>query len=296
MSNHKKKLTVRGSNSAFFKDGRTHSDSQVGCPRITLLRRHGIEEPTDNIRTQKTFAIGHLNEELFVKHYLADSFIRKENEVVEPITDSVDFTGHIDIETEGMIFELKSVTSNNTWKQVLAGKPKLVNLAQIVSYMLSRRVSEGWLVYSLYAYVAGIDLPDVFFKITIDTEGEILVNSKKTGFSLEHIVLDRQTKAEVLENDIVYNERPVNPGGDKHPCFYCPFKTVCDSWDKKEITTTSQFLQKSQEVIDATRNQQTIYRFSRSKKEAEITAQGTDVVHRGSTPSPSGLSGKKDVS
>jgi hypothetical protein len=244
-----------------------------------------VEEPTDNIRTKKTFAIGHINEKLFVEHYLSDSFIRTEALISEPITALTNFEGHADIEAEGLIFELKSVTSNNTWKQVMAGKPKIANLAQLTSYMLSRRVSEGYLVYSLFAYVAGIDLPDVFFKVSIDNEGEILVNSKATGFSLEHIVSDRRNKAMVLENDIVYGERPVNPGGEKSPCFYCPFKTVCDSWDKKEITTTSQFIGKAQEVIHATSSQQAINRFGRSKKEAEITAQGGQLVYGGNPPS-----------
>jgi hypothetical protein len=138
--------------------------------------------------------------------------------------------------------------------------------------------------------------PDIFFKITIDSDGSILLNSKATGFSLEHIVTDRQLKAKVLENDSVYGERPVNPGGEKLPCFYCPFKTVCDAWDKKEVTTTHDFLKKAQEVIDATRSQQVIHRFSRSKKEAEITAQRADVVHGRNPPSEGRVSRKKDIS
>jgi len=269
------KLTVRGSNSGFFKDGKFHSDSQVSCPRITLTRRYGVEEPVDNIRTQKTFALGHLNEELFIKHYLADAFVKREAEIREPITENIDFVGHVDVEIEGLLFELKSVSSNNTWKIVKDGGYKVSNLAQAVSYMFSRQLQTGYLVYSLYAYVAGIDLPDVFLEITIDAEGEILVNNKKTGYSLEHIVLDRQTKAMVLENDLVYPERPVNPKGDKSPCYYCPFKTVCDKWDKKEISTTQEFINETKEIVDASQFQQTVNRFQRSGTEKKIHAKGS---------------------
>ena len=269
------KLTVRGSNSGFFKDGKFYSDSQNGCPRITLTRRHGIEEPHDNIRTQKTFAIGHLNEELFIKHYMGNAFVRRESEICEPITENVNFVGHTDVETETLLFELKSVSSNSTWKLVKAGGYKLSNLAQCASYMVSRQLQNGFLVYSLYAYVDGLDLPDIFLEITIDDDGEISVNNKKTGFSVENIILDRQTKAMVLENDSVFPERPVNPGGDKSPCVYCPFKSTCDKWDKKEISTTEEFLNSARETVDAIKFQQTIGRFERSRTEKKILAKGS---------------------
>jgi hypothetical protein len=271
----KKKLTVRGSNSAFFKDGKFHTDSQVGCPRITLLRRHGVEEPVLNIRTQKTFAIGHLNEELFIKHYLPNEFVRREGEVKVPITENIDFEGHIDVEIEGMLFELKSVSSNNTWKLVKDGGYKLANLAQAVNYMLARQLQKGYLVYSLYAYVAGIDLPDVFLEIDIDDDGSVLVNKKQTGYTLENIVLDRQAKASVLETDTVYPERPINPGGDKSPCHYCPFKVTCDKFDKKEITDTHSFLNHAREITDASELQQTVNRFQRAGEKKKLDAKRT---------------------
>lgn len=263
------KKSVRGGNSAFFKDGLFHTDGDQGCPRRVLLRSYGVEPPVGDIRTQKTFNVGFLNEELFVKHYLPGILTSLDHAISEPITKNINFEGHADVVTKDLVFELKSVTSKSTWDKVKKGKPKLSNVAQCVNYMLSRQTQKGYLVYSLYAYVDGINLPDVFFEITIDNEGEILLNGKSTGYNLEHTVLDRQTKARVLEDDVVFPERPVNPGGDKSPCFYCPFKAVCDQWDKAKINTTQEFLEKAKETVNAIELEENLNRQERLRKAAE---------------------------
>jgi CRISPR/Cas system-associated exonuclease Cas4 (RecB family) len=270
MTREVKRYTVRGGNSAFFKDGKFHSHDQSGCPRQVLLRAHGIEAPVDDLRTQKTFNIGFLNEELFVKHYMQGLFTSTDHAINEPITEKVNFEGHADVVTEDLVFELKSVTSKSTWEQVSKGKPKLSNIAQCVNYMLSQRVQKGYLVYSLYAYVQGLELPDIFFEIFIDNDGNILLNGNQTGYSLTDIVSDRHTKAKVLENNEVYPERPVNPTGKQSPCFYCPFQSVCDKWDKAtQNKSTEKFLDRAKEIVNAIKTDQDISRQDRIRKATE---------------------------
>lgn len=251
MTREVKRWTVRGGNSAFFKDGNFYTYDSNGCPRSVLLRAHGIEEPVDDIRTQKTFSLGYLNEDLFVKNYVAHIPHCTDYAIDEPVTEKINFEGHADVVTEDLVFELKSVSSRNTWDRIKKGKPKISNVAQCVNYMLSRQVQRGFLVYSLYAYVQGLELPDIFFEITIDNDGNILVNNKETGYHLDHIVQDRQQKARVLEDNTVFPKRPVSEPGDKSPCFYCPFKSVCDQWDKAPDQKTEVFLRKAKEVTDA---------------------------------------------
>lgn len=265
-----KKKQVRGGNSGFYKDGQTHGHDSNSCPRRVLLRHHGVEPPVDDVRTQKTFNIGFLNEELFVKHYMPQIPHCIDFEIEEPITDTVDFVGHADVVTDSLVFELKSATSRNTWQQVSSGKPKLSHLAQCCNYMLSREVTRGYLVYSLYAYVQGLELPDKFFQIDIDNDGNILLDNKQTGYNLEHVVADRQNKARVLEDNIVEEGRPVNPTDSKSPCFYCPFKDICDKWDKaSKNKTTEKFVAKAKEVCYAIEVEQNLNRQERLRKAAE---------------------------
>lgn len=267
----KKKLTVRGGNSAFFKDGKFISHDQNGCPRIVLLRSHGVEDPKDDPRTQKTFNLGYMNEELFVKHWLANTPHLVDGEVSEPILPEVDFEGHIDVQTEHVVFELKSVSSRSTWDLVSKkGSYKIGNLAQAVNYMVAKQVTKGYLVYSLYAYLQGLSLPDIFIKINIDDNGRILVNNKKTEFSVENIIQDRTQKAIALRDDAVYHSRPVTVDGEPS-CKYCPFNTVCDAWDSGKIGTTKEFINKAEEVTHAIYSTQVLDRQERREREKEIT-------------------------
>lgn len=265
-----KKFQVRGGNSAFFKDGKFICHDQSGCPRMVLLRHHGIEGPVNDIRTQKTFNIGYMNEELFVKHWLPNTPTLVDGSVCEPIIPEVEFVGHIDVQTADVVFELKSVSSRSTWDLVKKGSYKIGNLAQCVNYMVARQVTKGYLVYSLYAYVAGIELPDIFIEVSITDKGNILVNGKDTGFTVENIIRDREVKAGFLSEDKIYPYRPVNV--DNQPsCKYCPFKSVCDAWDKKSIKTTDKFLQKAKEVVDALQVEQNQHQQDRRKREKELT-------------------------
>lgn len=265
------KYQVRGGNSAFFKDGNFHAGDANGCPRSVLLRHHGVEMPVGDIRTQKTFNIGFMNEELFVKHYMKEIPHLTDYEICEPITENTDFVGHSDVVTDKVVFELKSVSSRSTWDLVTKkNTPKLGNLAQTVNYMVSRETQQGYLVYSLYAYVAGLALPDKFFDVTIDNDGNVLVDSNQTGYTVEHIIADRQMKARVLENNEVFPVKPVNPTSSQSPCHYCPFQGLCDKWDKAtKGKETEKFIAKAKEIVNAAKdeeNKDSLRRFREAKE------------------------------
>lgn len=281
MSRPVKRWTIRGGNSAFCVDGTFVSHDQSGCPRSVLLRAHGIEEPVDDVRTQKTFNVGFLNEDLFVKHYMSHIPHCVDFAIDEPVTEKINFEGHADVVTEDLVFELKSVTSKNTWEMVRKGKPKISNLAQCVNYMLSRKATRGYLVYSLYAYVQGLELPDIFFEIELDSDGNIMLNGKQTDYHIDHIVEDRQTKARVLEDNVVYDKRPVSDTVGKSSCQYCPFSSVCDWWDKSKNKKTEEFLSKAKEVTDATKTNQNL---SRQRRLGEATEKFGKKVSEPRTP------------
>ena len=135
--------------------------------------------------------------------------------------------------------------------------------------MLARRIQRGYLVYSLFAYVNGdIELPDIFFQVDIDNDGKIMLNEKETGWTLDDIIEDRKLKAEVLEKNEVYPKRPSSTSS-KSPCHYCPFKALCDKWDKGSIKTTEDFLGQAKEIVNAAEKESFLNRQDRIGKAKE---------------------------
>lgn len=279
-----KKHTFRFGNSAFFINGKVVTNKE-GCLRIVLLRANEVEKEIQP-QTKKTFALGHVNEEVFIENYIEPFGLtyEKEKEFQKTTKYNTWEVGHSDVvayrDTTPIVFELKSVSSINSHKNyVLGDKFKLDNLAQLVNYMHEAKATEGFLVYSSYIWgdyykpkntdsiqkaydeerlvtdefnlgAKGIQIrpADKFYKVTFNDDGTIVIDGKETEFNKKDVLKHRIAAARVLSEQLVWPERPESL--DFHPCSFCPFQNTCLKFDQKVISSTDEFIQSAKEEIN----------------------------------------------
>lgn len=281
-----KQMTFRYGNSAFLIDGKVITNRE-GCPRIILLRANDIEMPIQP-QTKKTFALGHVNEEIFIENYIKplNCNFDVEKEFTKTTKEGTFEVGHSDViaynitTNEPKVFELKSVSSINSHKNyVLKDDYKIDNLAQLINYMHMAKAEEGYLVYSSFiwgdyfkpksgfaeieeAYNSGrlitdkfnlndkgiqISPADKFYKVTFDTELNILIDGKPTGLNKKDVLRHKVLISKILKNQEVYPDIPETLTSYS-PCQYCPFLKACTKFNFKEITTTQEFLKEAREL------------------------------------------------
>ena len=109
-------VIIRGSNTGIYQ-ATYMSESNSGCPRTSILRHSNIQLQF-NDKTHIVFKIGALFEDWFGENELKDKDFIKEKEA-SISTDTMLFGGHIDYFSDGKCYELKSLTSSNTYKKTL---------------------------------------------------------------------------------------------------------------------------------------------------------------------------------
>lgn len=260
---------LRGGNSSIIKKGVLYGSSSSNCLRMILLRDKGIQSKPDE-KSKKVFTIGHLNEDLFIKDYFTDIEIEKEKEVVVGLSDNVDFCGHIDLAVSGLLYELKSCTSDNTYKKVFTeGRYKKENLIQLATYLLMTETQEGYLCYTSYTdkiqyksldKINEADIPQlaeeseretVFIHVTFSEDGKVLTNNDDSGIKIENIIEFQEVAINILENDIVYPDRPEPfDSNDRFTaCSSCPLNTTCSTWEVKRWST-ERFVKEARKVLN----------------------------------------------
>lgn len=264
---------VRGGNSGFLQNGIVITSDATSCLRRALLRHHKIEEPK-NAKTQKVFGIGALNENWWEGYFKQNGLVyTKEKPFIEVVTPLSDFCGHSDFVVEDpnvgtCVYELKSVTSQNTYNKVFKkSEYKIANLAQAVNYMLAQETSYGRLVYSsyieaveyknldMYSMEDIIEMIDLIipehkiFEIKIADDGKINVDGAFSSFYVKDILAHRNETARLLENNQVAPDGPQNisSGMFDSPCGFCPFKAVCNKSVKS--MRTEDFLTQCKEIV-----------------------------------------------
>ena len=265
----------RGGNSGFFKDGMVFGSDAASCLRRSVLRHHKIEEPI-NAKTRKVFEIGAINEEYW-DTLLSNQGVKfvKEKEFAEYITPDTSFCGHSDFVVEDelghIVYELKSVTSKNTYNKVFKkGEYKLTNLAQCVNYMVSQETNRGRLCYTSFiaaveykeienytmdeitekinAAIAADQIETKVFEINVDDSGEVTVDGKKTDFNVLHTLEHRRKTAEALEQNRIFEGRPQSTEIGGNLCHFCPFSVVCN---KLTLEIDSEdFIKQCKELMD----------------------------------------------
>jgi hypothetical protein len=132
------------------------------------------------------------------------------------------------------IHECKGTSSKRTRLEVIRkGKVKLNHLAQLTSYMAHVEVTEGKLCVG---YLEREDDKYVLqeeriFKITIDDEGRILVDSAPSGYRVQDQLAHMQAARQTLEKQELADRPDGWQAKWTSPCSFCPFKAACDKLD-----------------------------------------------------------------
>lgn len=249
---------LRGGNSSIMKNGVLYGASSSNCLRMVLLRDKGVQS-TPDARSKKVFALGHLNEDLFIEDHLKNrDDLVKEMEVVVRISDNVDFCGHIDIGTPGFLYELKSCSSDNTYKKVFVeGGYKKENLIQLATYLLMTETEEGYLCYTSYVdkiqykkldKIKEADIlqlandserETVMLHVTFSEVGDVLIEGEESGVSVQDILEFQKNAVNILENASIYPDRPEPFEANSRftACYSCPLNNLCSLWEEKRFST-----------------------------------------------------------
>lgn len=266
---------LRGGNSSIVRNGVLYGSSPSNCLRMVLLRHHGVEFQPDE-RSLKVFTIGHLNEELFERDYLAGiEGLEKEKNVVVGLSDSVDFSGHIDYSTPGLLYELKSCTSDNTHRKVFTqGKYKIENLIQLATYLFMTETSEGYLCYTSYTdkiqyktldkvlmddivrLAEESDRETIKILVTFNENGEVIAKGKGSGVFISDILEFQNTAVNVLENQVIHPDRPEPFEANSRftACSNCPLNRLCDEWETKRWDSET-FIKKAKSITNKSKEE-----------------------------------------
>jgi hypothetical protein len=245
---------IRGSSSGLVRNGEFLGSSDSNCARKTILRHCDVQQ-THSPKTLEIFSIGHQFEEYFAKEH--PDFQRE----FEVITDTV--KGHVDfISPDGVLYELKSVTSRNThnsvWKK---GEIKIHNALQLLTYLVAMEKQKGILVYGSYTHISTYDklmkmrvdeIKPLFvgavpvmkeFVVEIDNQGNALVDGEP--FHNIHVseLIEFQDRLHELVKSRTLPPRieSLEPNAWASPCKYCPLQALCDSGidDLEEFVETA---------------------------------------------------------
>lgn len=246
---------IRGGNAAIFRNGEFRTDSSSGCVRIAKLRSNDFQAAIDEPRTLKVFKIGHMFEDWF--QYQSKTPLKKEEQVKFEINKDVEFIGHIDYMDDEFLYELKSVTSKNTYRDVFKKKkPKMQNVLQLATYMVALERDKGKLIYGSFLKTVSYDqleeLGDDEFEDMCDTlkpdelmefnihmceNGHFYCNNVEIGIHILDITEFWNEAAKLIINkDIPPRPEKLDSKSFFGPCDYCPLKDICaneyDSWDE----------------------------------------------------------------
>ena len=278
-------LTLRGANAGVITADGTAYGTSSACLRAMFFRQFAGDCPVSP-ESDLTFAAGFAHEKVQVKWLEDNGFeVEADKEVVEPLSDQVVFTGHVDIfrKEPRTVYELKGITSENVFHKIFFKRaPKPENVVQIVGYMLATETEIGYLRYASFLFLKLFDTtpemqkiakswprptmkfkkdwdtqrwvittrPDYCeFKIQIMENGDILIDDKRFEFTVQDLVRYRTAAVDVLENKSI----PPAPK-DIHkskfaPCTQCAFKTPCKRWDDGDIKSADSLIEAGKEAI-----------------------------------------------
>ena len=249
---------IRGGNASTYRNGEYLTDTSSGCPRLIKLRAYDFQPSVSDPKTQKIFKLGHLFEEWYgEKHPELD----KESEVRFNVTDDVEFIGHIDYSDKDYLYELKSVTSKNTYREVFRKlKPKIQNVLQLTTYMVALERDKGKLIYGSFVETVQYDKIDeidddefeeicetikpdetVEFLIEVQEDGKFLCNKEELDLTVTDIVDFWNAAADMIcDEEVPAKPKKLKPTNYFSPCHFCEMKNICaidyDSWNEFYLT------------------------------------------------------------
>jgi hypothetical protein len=188
-----------------------------------------------DLRTCLTFCIGSSIEPIVAQdlRYKGHT-VECDVEVKEKLSDQVTLTAHVDFIVDDLTFEHKSISSIKSYtKYIKKGEYSVLNLTQLVNYMVMREKAEGVLLYTNVTYGnSGEKAGDQrAYRMSIDDNGIVYVDGiKEERFSVLDILRFREEAVEVLENQTIYPYPPA-PYDIFSPCKGCWLEQVCSDYE-----------------------------------------------------------------
>lgn len=247
------KLKIYPSASGFVRGQGVITEYNSGCLRYIVASQDTIRKTID----PKFMKVGEVHENRHAEALGASMKLREEPIKVE-INNKVVLSGRADfITSDDSIHETKATLSKNFRRDVIRkGKYKLSHLAQTVCYMLHFKLNRAKIVtgyyeedtspsgQAFYAFREGRD-----FAITLDEHGEVYVDGEDSGYSVSDQYKHTLAVAEVLVSGEI-KDRPINHVDFTGPCFFCPLKLLCKSYDKGEVDQKG-FKAKAKQIINS---------------------------------------------
>ena len=241
------------SSAAFMQDGAALTKYNSGCFRSILLKSHDVgAEDIPKVYMDAGAAAERAHE---ADLNAANILYTREVVIRQELAPDVVYSGRADfVLADGTVHEVKGHVSKSQRLDVIRkGIYNPSYLAQLVSYMIKLRVTEGALVCGYYERDGDIG-PFVRqeqreFLVEIGGDGSVWVDSLETGHNVRSLLEHEREAARLLAADEV-GARPAR-WNEKYggPCAYCSFKLACDAYDMVQ-SPTSEFVAYAKAVCE----------------------------------------------
>lgn len=236
------RLLVRGGQAGIMIAGNIIGNKPQGCPRVAVLRSHGIQEPID-FNTALVFASGRTFEDTFQKYH-PDFKVNVRQEEMPWLNERVRLAIEIDaIAPDGTYYEHKTVQSSSKLKPYLiTGEYSLDNLIQLCYAMACFGQKRGILRYTaMIFHSCTVNKVECKFRpgmhrdyVVEEIDGRFHVDGKPTVVTVSGVHRHAEYIAFVLDQmpQPYVMPKPMDP--EKHEnvaCHYCYWKTVCQDAD-----------------------------------------------------------------
>lgn len=233
-------LKIYPSASGFVSGQGVIAEYSSACPRYLVIAKGTRGPQIDSIYTE----LGLLHED---NHAVAlgDDLAEREVPLKFEVTPGVWYSGRCDFITKsGEVHETKaSISKNFKYSVINKGKYKVSHLAQLVSYLIHFKKTRGRIIAGFYKLSINswgiktftLDSSRVFV-VDIDPTGRILVDLVDSGYGVVDQYKHTLLAAEVLVSEEI-KPRPINHVDFNGPCFFCPLKNSCSSYDKGDISS-----------------------------------------------------------
>lgn len=227
-----KKIYPSSSGFAFGTAGFYEVEYNSACYRFQVASLGSPRSPLDSISVK----IGSMFEEWYAER-MGEAILERERPIRVPyLNGEVIYSGRMDfLMKNGEIHETKASRSKNFLYSVIRKKKvKLSHLAQLISYMVHQKVSNGKIICGFYKEKT-LELQAVQeFDVRISDDGEIFVNDEQTKFRVNHAITYLMQLVNLLAVETI-SGRPFSTDFIT-PCSFCPLKNICDSFDQNKLT------------------------------------------------------------
>jgi hypothetical protein len=232
MTTDTKPKKVYPSSSGFIQGNQVVTEYNSACLRYILVASKAKRTDLDPLFAQ----VGAQHEDWYAA-ILGDELADRELVLKTEILPGVEYSGRCDfVDTNGVVHETKATLSKNgLYGMINKGEWKINHLAQLVSYLIYLKRTEGKIAVGYYekeseSATTFIQKGFRVFTVGIRDSGAIVVDGVDTGLLVMEQLEHRYRAAKILETGAIAG-RPRIDSPWKNPCNYCPVKSTCDEYD-----------------------------------------------------------------